>query len=39
MGLLNHGLSDVAFGEMIELPGNVYGLAMNLEQDSVGAVV
>ena len=34
-----HGLADVAFGEMIELPGNVFGLAMNLEQDSVGAVV
>ncbi len=34
-----HGLSDVAFGEMVELPGNVYGLAMNLEQDSVGVVV
>ena len=31
--------ADVAFGEMIELPGNVFGLAMNLEQDSVGAVV
>ncbi|WP_119342875.1 F0F1 ATP synthase subunit alpha [Facilibium subflavum] len=34
-----HGLNDVASGEMIELPGNVYGLALNLEQDSVGAVV
>ena len=34
-----HGLSDVASGEMIELPGDVYGLALNLEQDSVGAVV
>ncbi|MBK2125695.1 F0F1 ATP synthase subunit alpha [Fangia hongkongensis] len=34
-----HGLNDVASGEMIELPGGVYGLALNLEQDSVGAVV
>jgi F-type H+/Na+-transporting ATPase subunit alpha len=34
-----HGLSDVMQGEMIELPGNTYGLALNLERDSVGAVV
>ena len=34
-----HGLSDVMQGEMIEFPGNTYGLALNLEQDSVGAVV
>jgi F-type H+-transporting ATPase subunit alpha len=34
-----HGLIDVMFGEMIEFPGNTYGLAMNLERDSVGAVV
>jgi F-type H+-transporting ATPase subunit alpha len=34
-----HGLSDVQYGEMIEFPGNTYGLALNLEQDSVGAVV
>ncbi|BAW81197.1 F0F1 ATP synthase subunit alpha [Candidatus Nitrosoglobus terrae] len=34
-----HGLTDVMFGEMIEFPGNTYGLAMNLERDSVGAVV
>ncbi|WP_116963602.1 F0F1 ATP synthase subunit alpha [Fastidiosibacter lacustris] len=34
-----HGLNEVAAGEMIELPGSVYGLALNLEQDSVGAVV
>jgi len=34
-----HGLADVRYGEMIEFPGNVYGLALNLEQDSVGAVV
>ncbi|MFT4103058.1 MAG: F0F1 ATP synthase subunit alpha, partial [Burkholderiaceae bacterium] len=34
-----HGLSDVMQGEMIEFPGGVYGLALNLERDSVGAVV
>jgi F-type H+-transporting ATPase subunit alpha len=34
-----HGLSDVMAGEMIEFPGNVYGMALNLERDSVGAVV
>ncbi len=34
-----HGLADVMQGEMIELPGNTFGLALNLEQDSVGAVV
>jgi F-type H+-transporting ATPase subunit alpha len=34
-----HGLSDVMQGEMIEFPGNTFGLALNLERDSVGAVV
>ena len=34
-----HGLSDVMQGEMIEFPGNTYGLALNLERDSVGAVI
>jgi len=34
-----HGLSDVMQGEMIEFPGGSYGLALNLEQDSVGAVI
>ena len=34
-----HGLADVQYGEMIEFPGGSYGLALNLEQDSVGAVV
>jgi F-type H+-transporting ATPase subunit alpha len=34
-----HGLADVAYGEMLELPDNSFGLALNLEQDSVGAVV
>ncbi len=34
-----HGLADVAQGEMIEFPGNTFGLALNLERDSVGSVV
>ncbi len=34
-----HGLADVMQGEMIELPGNTTALALNLERDSVGAVV
>ena len=34
-----HGLSDVMQGEMLELPKNTFGLALNLERDSVGAVI
>ena len=34
-----HGLHDVMQGEMLEFPGNTYGLALNLERDSVGAVI
>jgi len=34
-----HGLSDVMLGEMIQFPGNTFGMALNLERDSVGAVV
>ena len=34
-----HGLADVMSGEMIEFPGNTFGMALNLERDSVGAVV
>lgn len=34
-----HGLADVMQGEMIALPGNRYAIALNLERDSVGAVV
>lgn len=34
-----HGLADVMQGEMIALPGNLYAIALNLERDSVGAVV
>ncbi len=34
-----HGLADVMSYEMLEFPGNTYGLALNLERDSVGAVV
>ena len=34
-----HGLSDVMQGEMLEFPNNTYGLALNLERDSVGAII
>src|SRR5476651_1713822 len=34
-----HGLSDVMQGEMLEFPGNTFGLALNLERDSVGVVI
>ena len=34
-----HGLADAMQGEMIEFPGNTYGLALNLERDSVGTVI
>jgi len=34
-----HGLGDAMQGEMIEFPGNTFGLALNLERDSVGAVI
>ncbi|MDZ7803306.1 MAG: F0F1 ATP synthase subunit alpha [Thiohalophilus sp.] len=34
-----HGLDDVMAGEMIEFPGNTFGMALNLERDSVGAVI
>ena len=34
-----HGLSEALQGEMLEFPGNTFGLALNLEQDSVGAVI
>ena len=34
-----HGLQDVMQGEMLEFPGNTFGMALNLERDSVGAVV
>ena len=34
-----HGLAEVMQGEMLEFPGNTYGMALNLERDSVGAVV
>ena len=32
-----HGLADARYGEMLEFVGNTFGLALNLEQDSVGA--
>ena len=31
-----HGLGDAMQGEMVEFPNNIYGLALNLERDSVG---
>ena len=34
-----HGLADAMQGEMIEFPGDTYGLALNLERDSVGVVI
>ncbi len=34
-----HGLSDAQYYEMLEFPDNTYGLALNLERDSVGAVI
>ena len=34
-----HGLADAKYGEMLEFPKNTFGMALNLEQDSVGAVV
>ncbi|MCP5420499.1 MAG: F0F1 ATP synthase subunit alpha [Gammaproteobacteria bacterium] len=34
-----HGLENALQGEMLEFPGNTYGLALNLERDSVGAVI
>jgi F-type H+/Na+-transporting ATPase subunit alpha len=34
-----HGLADAMQGEMLEFPGDTFGLALNLERDSVGAVI
>ena len=34
-----HGLADVMYGEMIEFDGGIYGMALNLERDSVGAII
>ncbi|WP_446831214.1 F0F1 ATP synthase subunit alpha [Candidatus Foliamicus sp.] len=34
-----HGLAGAQYGEMLEFPGDTFGLALNLEQDSVGAVI
>ncbi|SEH08725.1 F0F1 ATP synthase subunit alpha [Candidatus Venteria ishoeyi] len=34
-----HGLADAMQGEMLEFPDNTYGMALNLERDSVGAVI
>ena len=34
-----HGLSGVRYSELIQFPGDIFGLALNLEEDSVGAVI
>ncbi len=34
-----HGLADARYGEMLEFPNNTFGMALNIERDSVGAVV
>jgi len=34
-----HGLTDARYGEMLEFPQNTFGMALNLERDSVGAVI
>ena len=34
-----HGLADAQYGEMLEFDGGLYGMALNLERDSVGAVI
>ncbi|MBO7650101.1 MAG: F0F1 ATP synthase subunit alpha, partial [Lachnospiraceae bacterium] len=34
-----HGLENAMQGELLEFPGDVYGMVMNLEQDNVGAVL
>ena len=34
-----HGLEKCMAGELLEFPGEVYGMALNLEEDSVGAVL
>ena len=34
-----HGLADACYGEMLEFPQNTFGMALNLERDSVGAVI
>jgi|TARA_B110000483_G_scaffold141911_1_gene169495 F-type H+-transporting ATPase subunit alpha len=34
-----HGLAEVMYGEMIEFDGGLFGMALNLERDSVGAIV
>lgn len=34
-----YGLDDVMQGEMVEFPGKIYGVALNLERDTVGAIV
>lgn len=34
-----HGLSQAMAGEMLEFPGGVFGMALNLEEDNIGCVI
>ena len=34
-----HGLGEVMYGELVEFKDNIYGMALNLERDSVGVVI
>ena len=34
-----HGLTGISYGELVDLPGNVQGMALNLEEETVGVVV
>ncbi|MGI6145097.1 MAG: F0F1 ATP synthase subunit alpha [Peptococcia bacterium] len=34
-----HGLSEAMSGEMLEFPGGIYGMALNLEEDNIGCVI
>jgi len=34
-----HGLSDAKYGELLEFPHDIMGMALNLEEDNVGAVI
>ena len=34
-----YGLENCMSGELLEFPGNTYGMAMNLEEDNVGVVI
>ena len=34
-----HGLTGISYGELVDLPGNVQGMALNLEEETVGVVI